>query len=554
MAKVGIDNVFLSGVNRDVDPVELPPNVWTTATNARMTLQGVDSVSRYSKKMSSLAVEDALQVYYFGHNGIDYWVTANATKVQYDAGGSPTKFDNTFTALAGHGWNGGNLNGILILNNGQDAPVYWDGDTAVTTLPTLADWPVFNGAGGGEITARAKIIRPFRNFIIAMHITDTNTSPDSIFHQRVIFSSTASPGSIPASWDYTDPSTGAGHQDLTDTNGAIVDGSPLGNLFLVYKEDSLWAMNFSGSSLIFDFYKLSDDINCLATNCIASFPGGHAVLGNGDFYVHDGTGNYQSPLTRKMRSWLFKNIDPDNFERCFVTRQPLFNEIWICFPEVGGTTCTKALCWNWQTGALHIRELEGFRGGAFGIQTPPETINAWSDETALAWGDDAFTWDAQYEEVTKDSLVMVGAADESAETGSADTAYLRLMDTFDGDVNTDNFVLERLDIAISGQKSDGTPRVDRKITKLLTEVFPRIQVEGGGVTITVSIGGRMNPADNVIWDHVLTFDPTTQYRLFCLINYPLLALRFEATFTLGTKATVRIYGYDLEVKPAGVPL
>lgn len=550
MPWAAVDNVYLVGVNQDVDPVELPPNVWTSALNTRMTQQGIRTVRKFSNQMAPISIEDATGIFFFRKNDLDYWLTANATKVARDSGLAYALFLNTFAADATLGWNGDNHHQIQLLNNGVDVPVFWTGDTAVTTLPDITAWPT--GQVGDTLTlidARAKVVRSFLNFIIALNITDKTPTPDDRLDQMVMWSDSSTPGAMPASWDYSDKENLAGRQFLTNTKGAIIDGLPLGNLFMIYKDDSLWGMNFTGAPLVFDFFKLSNEINALASNCIAPFPRGHAVLSNGNFLVHSGDGNYQAPLTRRYRESLFNSIDQTNLERVFVVRQPLHDEIWICYPELGEAKCTRALIWNWTTNAIWERDLDDVRAGVFGIQTPPQAAELWSSESALNWDDDLFPWDVFFEEVSRDSLVLTGKAAES--TGTANTSYLRLMDVFDSEVKTDDFTLERLDISLAGQKSDGTPVVDRKIRKVWVELHPRMEVEGSGVTITIRVGGRNNPNDVVTWNSTQTFDPSTDDILYFLVNYRLLAISITGTFTLAQDARVTIYAYDMKISSAG---
>jgi hypothetical protein len=355
---------------------------------------------------------------------------------------------------------------------------------------------------------------------------------------------------MPDSWDYNDPATLSGLKDFSETNGAVVDGLQLGDLFLVYKEDSVWGMTFIGAPLIFRFFLISRDINAWSRNCIMSFPGGHAVLTNGDFIVHDGTGQVLSPLTKKMQKWLFQNISTAERNKVFLTKQPLHNEIWICFPTGSDSLATKALVWNWQTNATHIRDLEGYRAATFGLSQPPEESATWEGDT-LPWSASKVPWDWDPASVSENSLVMTGRPNETARTTS-NTSFFRLMDVYDTDVQQNEMLLRREDIALAGQKSDGSPRVDRKIRKLLTRLVPRMEISGGGMTVTVRIGGRDNPHDPISWDFSKVYDPLTEEWIYCLVNHSLLSVEFKIVFTDGVLGDVKFYGYDLELNQAGL--
>ena len=83
-------------------------------------------------------------------------------------------------------WTGGNLNGVPILNNKKNNPVYWDLNTG-NAMIDLPGWP----AG-----TKAESVRPFKYHLIAMNITD----PGGIFGEALLWSSAAEPGTIPQSW------------------------------------------------------------------------------------------------------------------------------------------------------------------------------------------------------------------------------------------------------------------------------------------------------------------------------------------------------------------
>ena len=63
---------------------------------------------------------------------------------------------------------------------------------------------------------------------------------------------------------------------------------PLGDVNIVYKEDSIWSMAFEGGQSIFGFRQLFDDVGILGRHCAKSFNNKHFVVSEDDVYVHDG--------------------------------------------------------------------------------------------------------------------------------------------------------------------------------------------------------------------------------------------------------------------------
>jgi hypothetical protein len=204
------------GVVQDADETLIPPNAWTKANNVRFRdgkiITSPGHVQAYEPP--SIAPYWLMQV--FSPVKDIAWIYGGLAKVYVYLGGLHTDISRTvggaYTTTMNDLWNGGVLAGIPIMNNGQDVPQYWANVASATKLANLTNWPS---------TWRASVVRPFRNFLIAMNILE---GPLRYIH-RVRWSSPAQPGGIPPSWDDTDPTQDAGITELTDTeSGAVVDG------------------------------------------------------------------------------------------------------------------------------------------------------------------------------------------------------------------------------------------------------------------------------------------------------------------------------------------
>ena len=114
---------------------------------------------------------------------------------------------------------------------------------------------------------------------IALNITKTATN----YPHMVKWSDAAVPGAIPASWDETSVTGDAGELDIAETSDVIVDGLPLGDAFIIYKERSAYSMTFIGQPSVFRFQRLPNCDGMLARGCAAMTPLGHVVLTSGGY-------------------------------------------------------------------------------------------------------------------------------------------------------------------------------------------------------------------------------------------------------------------------------
>ena len=92
----------------------------------------------------------------------------------------------------------------------------------------------------------------------------------------------------------------------------------MGDLFLVYKEKSVWAMQPLTTPTVFATWQVLDSHGILTRDCAQNFPGGHFVVGQDDVYVHTGQrGSDNSIVQDRMRKWLFGQISLEAAQHCF---------------------------------------------------------------------------------------------------------------------------------------------------------------------------------------------------------------------------------------------
>ena len=463
------------GLIADQPAQELPVNAWSDARNMRFR---DGSVERFDGDKGIFAAPTITPYFIapYGTTTKRFWIHAGLAQVHADDG--TTRTDITGTAPTGgidDRWTGGTLNGVFFLNNGKDVPQFWGGDTGLN----LASLPLW------DATWRAKSLGAFKVYLVALGISKGAAN----YPHMVKWSSAADPGTMPAKWDETDATIDAGEIDLAETPDLLVDQLVLGDVNIIYKEASMYSMQYVGGDAIFAFKRLPGNYGMLTRGCAANTPKGHVVLANGDLILHQG-GEPQSLLTGRLKKWLFSTqIDSVNYKRCFVVANPTKNEVWICYPELGESSCTKALVWNWTDNSFGDRDLSGVNHAACGLLdytdggTWAAGTGTWDSKTT-AWNQNEYT-PADSRLILAMDAPLISLADIGAELGgSAISASL-----------------ERTGIAF-----DDPSRV-----KTIRAVIPRVKAVKGTV-LYIQVGGTMDAEVAPTWSAPVQYIVGTSYK------------------------------------------
>lgn len=239
-----------------------------------------------------------------------------------------------FTGAVDDKWTGGAFNGVLILNNPVDGMYYWNGDTT-TRLRRMTGWTA------GML---ADAILFFKNYILALAPTVSATKQP----QLLLWGASAEAGAIPTSWTATATNDAGDTPQAAETGGHMVDGATYGDTAFIYDQDSRFGVRYIGGNDVFQVYRVPDSEGLLARHCIANTPKGQVFLSNGDVRLHNG-GASESIAEGRVREWLTSAMDSTYAARSFLAVNPKKNEVWVCFPSSGSTSCDRALVWNWQS-------------------------------------------------------------------------------------------------------------------------------------------------------------------------------------------------------------
>ena len=598
MALIPIDNVGEVGIVKDINPWQLPPNVWSDGNNVRSEHGAIVKSPGYSNVMATVPVAP----YYVTHlvSGLsEYWIVggltaihvyddssvtntldggigAAATSITVDSvigfetagtitigseeivytgistntftgcvrgGGATTHLDGAgvtrtkkwyditrgpgaggaYAATATENWTATVIGGVLVMTNGFDEPQYWELISGVpATIQKMQNLNNFTAS------TECKSMRAFRSFLVALNITTSG-----INYPRVVkWSTEAGIQTTPTSWDVSSATVDAGEYELADSKGEILDGLPLRDTFMIYKEDSIYGRSYVGTPFIFQFNQLSPSVGALSKNCVAEYEGGHFFLGNGDVYINDGQ-RIQSILPHKIRDYIFGEIDGANFKKSFVVADYGNTEMWACFPTPTSATnqCNKAVVWNWTNKAFTIRDLPDLAGAGYGTIPDPNSFTTWA-VAIPTWSSALGTWTETWSQ-SENVIVMASPTDTKL--------YRNASGNREDDTDMTSFI-ERTGMTMNAQQQN-----DQSTVKRIKAVWPKMEVTGSGNTVNVYVGTQNSTEEAVTWSSAIAFNPDTQSKVSVRKSGKLYGIKFESTGDFDW----RLDGYEFELDDAG---
>jgi hypothetical protein len=282
-------------------------------------------------------------------------------------------------------------------------------------------------------------------------------------------------------------------------------------------------MDYTGGPFVYRFSKVLGISGALNRNCITEIDGQHLVLTGSDVMVHDGQ-QASSVLDKATRRWLFQNIDATYNNLCFVARNPFFNEVWICFPTIGATSCNRAMIWNYRDNTVSFRTLPSVNHMCFG-PIDNGLNETWATDSA-PWSSDLSTWGGP-DYVPATTRLMAASADTKLFLMDASAA-------FDG-VIPDAY-LERRGLSFDAPES----------IKLVKGI--RAQITGNvGDTVLIYVGSADDPYEDPTYGSAMTHTIGTTIQSDCFVTGRYIAIKFAT----GTAYQWRLDSYQINVEVAG---
>lgn len=483
----------------DLPPQSVPPNIFTDARNVVFDDGAVEKAAGMAEQFGTppitpyflLPTQDnagTKRLFIAGTAAIYSYLAGSFANVTRTTGGA-------YSAGTTNVWTGGIMHGVPFLNNGTDAPQSWD--TGTSKFVNLPNWPA---------NYTAKALRPFKNFLFALNYNNGTTW----FPHNVLWSQPADPGSVPGSWDITDPTKDAGDSPLSDTPGHVIDGLGIGDQFAIYKEDATYAARFTGAPFIFSFRPVLRESGILSRNCVGEVMGKHVVLTTDDVIMFDGQ-VAQSIMNRKWRRDLFSNISIADYEKSFVAVFPQEREVWICISTVQDYPPNVAYVWKWRTNSWSKRTLPFTQSVAFGF-APDAAGDDWDTDSGQ-WEADSEGWSA---------FTLRGKNGVLAATTDTKIYTLNVGETI-GATAMDS-TLEHLSFDFASEQSPEAADAVKHISKLR----PRILATAGAPTLNFQIGTQMHINDPITWTAAMPFTVGTQDELCLGVNGRYISWRVTA--------------------------
>ena len=517
--KIQLENLDELGLVLDRPPSEIDPKAFSSGLNIRF-LDGRITSALPDSEILAGATDTPLFLIPWISDTVLYWLYATPTKIWRVLSTHVDISGGVYHATADLRWVGTIFSGIPILTNASLVDKPQRLNTTTGLMQDLDNFPV---------TDYVKVIRQYGNFLIGLNLKRGT----DLFPHTIKWSDAAPLGTLPGSWDASDPTTFAGERDLGSDYGVIVDCLELGRTNIVYKEDAAFAMTLVGGQSVFSTSPLPFKRGLMAPDCVCQVPMGHFVLGQGRVYVHNGN-TFEDIIEGRVLKWFFNSIHSLYTSRTWVRPHPILPEVWVGYVSNDSTNGyhDRVGIWNWKNGTWTIRDIDSITFAAQGYVSGAEA--AINDYTQVI---DSYTQVFNARTYNLAKKIMVGCSPIS-------TMPLQKLDEVTTIATAKAFFIERLDLPLSGQAQDGTLEVDSSTTKFLRRVY--FKLKGSG-TVTIKFGQRASVADAIDWNPACLFEIGVDRYIDCWLQYTLLSYRIEST----GMSDFEYLGANIEIEPLG---
>lgn len=520
MPLVKVPNCGSIGVVKDLSKHELPIGAWTDADNVRFLDGYAQQFLGHGPAYGPPAVipYHVLSAY---SGATRYWLYAGQKKIYVCTitGGAAvhTNITRQTTAVdvdysgVPNAWTSTVFSGIPVLNPGNltDPPQRWNLQTASRCV-ALDNWPA---------NTYCKSLRTYKYFLVALNVTDTRGN----LSMMVKWSTAGEPGTLPSTWDPANANELAGENDLAEGGDPIIDGLQLGDSFMIYKEQSVWRMTFTGGQSVMSFQKVFGVSGALNRNCIVEVDGWHFVLTGSDVVVHDGQ-NATQVLDKQARRALFQDIDASATDRAFVFKNPFLNEVFVCYPSIGSSIPDRALVWNYKDKTVSYRDMPSVHHAGYG--SVDNTLGGTWEADGDPWSSDLTKWNSP--DFTPNTTRVLMASD------------LQKLYLLDASAAYDGVLpiawLERVGLGFDADES----------IKLVRSIHARITGNVGD-TVLFDIGSSDDPYTPPAYQVTLTHTIGSTTVMDCMVSGRYIAIRVRS----GTAYFWRLDSYDIDVQENG---
>lgn len=507
------------GVVPDANAFDLPPNAFSDCMNVRFVngritrlpifrvLEDTLTPSNVVHVFSSIPPTGYHTIYHVADDGSIYSLIAGAETDITNASYTPSVDPRPHTSCV--------LANVTYFNRPDAIPYYYDGGSTVLPLP---DW---------TSTHRCDALRKYKDFLIALNVTKGATQ----YGQMVKWSDIALAGAPPASWDETDTTKSAGENTIAELDSELMDGGALGDTFILYARDAVWAMNYIGGNAVFAFRGLFDDVGIINQNCFVEVDGRHYVFGASDIYVHDGVTKVSIADERIREKW-FKELNQSDTDKFFVHYDRLTKCVFFCARSGNAeaamtetTYCNVAAVFNTVSKTWSFADLPNVSSAS---RANSDTIVTWDTVSAsLTWANAGGSWYDQ-DDSAKQFTVWASCADATNGLTSSKLLTYDWADIGSVPLIADSESAFPAFVERIGMDLDSAGIAVRS-AKTVRHLFPQIKVYVTGVSFDFSLGYANTASADPTWGAATAFNPTTDYKIDSKTSGRYLATRVELT-------------------------
>lgn len=374
-------------------------------------------------------------------------------------------------------------------------------------------------AGDWDTTHTARVVRGYLDYVIMLGITKGATE----YPTMVKWSNPVEYGSVVTSvaWDPTNPGYIAGENVIPEMTTGIVDGLSLGTNFILYSNDQVWLMEYTGSSLVFNFRRLFPTGGVFNTNCVVEVEGKHFVFGEDDIYIHDGVSR-QSIADKRVRRFIFNSLNRDKRKSAFIHHDPISNLVYFCYATAdadvawaGTQFCNRAAIYNYRSDTWSFMDMPNVVGS--GLVTYTSATGNQKVSMVLGATDNAngLTESRVYAmDLPAAPVVTAAVTDEALKPAIAERTGLDLDDP-----------------------ETGLPLRSYKTVK---QIVPQVLADS---PVTWELGATDLPTGTPVYQTAVSFDPLTDYKVDTKASGRYLAYRL----TSESSDNFALTGFDADV-------
>ena len=399
-------------------------------------------------------------------------------------------------------------------------------------------------AGDWVTTHSAAVVRSYLDYVLMLNVTKGTTEYPTMvkWSNPVEYSSVVSS----VNWDPSNPNFIAGENIIGEMTSGLRDGCTLGTNFILYSQDQVWLMEYTGSSFVFNFRRLFPNGGIFNTNCVVEIEGKHFVFGEDDLYVHDGVSK-QSISDGKVRRAVYSALNRSKRSAAFVMHDSVSNLIYFCYNTLSDEVkwrstqyCNQAAVFNYRSNTWSFMDLPNVIGGAesnvdLQKNAYPEVTNSYEIYNSSY---------VSFEGVKPKITIALGITDVTnglteSRVYAVDLPAVSLTNLPVTMETVAPALLERIGIDLD-DPGTGMPL---RSYKTITGIIPQASFNTVDATFKWEVGSADLPNNPVVYRTVTYFNPSTEYKIDTKVSGRYLAYKITST----SLEDFRLSGFDAEI-------